>query len=734
MKAQFIVALLATTALVSGGDLRPAHAAAGAVTIDADDIGGRVTGPKGPEAGVWVVAETTDLSTRFIKVVVTDDQGRYVLPDLPKAKYKLWVRGYGLIDSKAVDSAPGATVDLTAVVAPDAAAAAQYYPANYWYALIGTPAASEFPGTGPKGNGIAPLMKNQQSWLSAQKGCITCHQWGNATMRTMPESGNSVEDWNERIAKFRSMGDQTFGNHSQSLAAGMMNGVTSFGRQRVLQLFADWTDRIRAGAIPTETPPRPKGKERNVVVSIWDWGDAQFAHDIISTDRRNTAMNSGGSVYGVDLWNGVLLTLDPKNNKTGAVPMPLVHERSKDTNWGPGGPMPHNPMMDQKKRVWMTDLMAVVTNATFCDDEQNNKYAKYYPVSSNHAVHMYDPAAKKMNAIPACFGSHHLAFASDKDDTLYFSGDSNVMGWINTRLYDENNGDVSKAMGWCPMVLDTNGDGKITQDRAQWNQPAGNSRRSEGEMEGVFGDKRAAAAQADPTKDTRISGFLYGLNVDPKDASIWFAKTSPAMPGGIVRFVPGANPPETCRAEYYEPPKKPDGDYVAFGTRGVDIDSKGIVWTSHGSGNISKFDRSKCKVTSGPTATGQQCPEGWTTFDVPGPKIQGTNVSTDFNYLAWVDLQNNSGLGKDTVFVPGSNSDSLIGLIDGKEMIQIRVPYPMGYYARGLDGRIDDTKAGWKGRGLWSNFGTVTVDHQEGGIGDTSKVVHFQYRPDPLAH
>ena len=70
-----------------------------AVRIDSDDIGGVVTGPRGPEAGVWVIAETTDLPTKFVRIVVTDDRGRYVVPDLPKANYSVWVRGYGLVDS-----------------------------------------------------------------------------------------------------------------------------------------------------------------------------------------------------------------------------------------------------------------------------------------------------------------------------------------------------------------------------------------------------------------------------------------------------------------------------------------------------------------------------------------------------------------------------------------------------------------------------------------------------------
>src|SRR5215813_11190392 len=104
----------------------------GAVQIDNDDIGGVVTSARGPEAGVWVVAETTELGTRFAKVVVTDARGRYVVPDLPKATYNVWVRGYGLVDSPKVQATPGTLVDLKAVMAPNAAAAAQYYPAIYW--------------------------------------------------------------------------------------------------------------------------------------------------------------------------------------------------------------------------------------------------------------------------------------------------------------------------------------------------------------------------------------------------------------------------------------------------------------------------------------------------------------------------------------------------------------------------------------------------------------------------
>jgi len=100
------------------------------VRMDANDIGGVVTGAKGPEAGVWVIAETTSLPTRFVRIVVTDDRGRYLSPDLPKASYNVWVRGYGLVDSPKVQTAPGKVVNLTAVAATNPRAAAEYYPAS----------------------------------------------------------------------------------------------------------------------------------------------------------------------------------------------------------------------------------------------------------------------------------------------------------------------------------------------------------------------------------------------------------------------------------------------------------------------------------------------------------------------------------------------------------------------------------------------------------------------------
>src|SRR5207237_6613692 len=161
---QIAVVVVAAVVLTSLAGMH-AQVAPATVAIDNDDIGGVVRGPRGPEAGVWVIAETRDTPTRLIKIVVTDDQGRYLVPDLPKANYDVWVRGYGLIDSPKVTAAPGKSLDLKAVPAADARAAAAYYPAQYWFSLLQVPPRTDFPGTGPQGNGISPTVKTPGEWI-----------------------------------------------------------------------------------------------------------------------------------------------------------------------------------------------------------------------------------------------------------------------------------------------------------------------------------------------------------------------------------------------------------------------------------------------------------------------------------------------------------------------------------------------------------------------------------------
>ena len=145
-----------------------------------DNISGSVRSASGGEAGVWVIAETADLKTSYRKIVVTDDEGNFLVPDLPKAKYSIWARGYGLLDSDKQTTRPGkkVTIDVTNAATPQEAA--KVYPGNYWFSLLEVPPEREFPGTGADGNGISESMRNQALFVDRLKdGCQLCHQMGN---------------------------------------------------------------------------------------------------------------------------------------------------------------------------------------------------------------------------------------------------------------------------------------------------------------------------------------------------------------------------------------------------------------------------------------------------------------------------------------------------------------------------------------------------------------------------
>ena len=267
------------------------------VPIDADDIGGVVTGPAGPEGGVWVIAETDDFETRFAKIVVTDALGRYVIPDLPTASYQVWVRGYGLVDSPKRPARPGTTLALTAVPAPSPAAAAQYYPAAYWYSMLDVHGHSE---------GLDGVERTRMVGAFKNIGCVGCHQLGNLATRTIPSAlgtfPSHADAWVRRV-------------RSGQAGQGMSNQLGQYDG-RLIRTFADWTERIAAGELPRAQPQRPFGVERNVVVTVRDWNtEKSYLHDLIATDRRNPTVNAYGALYGApELSTDFFPILDPVKN------------------------------------------------------------------------------------------------------------------------------------------------------------------------------------------------------------------------------------------------------------------------------------------------------------------------------------------------------------------------------------------------------------------------------------
>jgi hypothetical protein len=251
----------------------------------------------------------------------------------------------------------GKMVNLNAVVAPTPTAAAEYYPAIYWYSMLNIPDKGEFPGTGTNGNGMPETLKSQAQWLDIVKtnGCYTCHQLGNKATRTIPkEFGHfktSIEAWERRIQSGQAMTQMT----------------TNIGRldtRRAFKLFADWTDRIAAGELRASIPMRPQGVERNVVITLWDWaGPKDYLHDEISTDKRNPTVNANGSIFGATEESTDLFpVLDPINHKATQVKMPVRDPKTPSSKDNATAPSPywgdeviwdskasmHNPMFDER--------------------------------------------------------------------------------------------------------------------------------------------------------------------------------------------------------------------------------------------------------------------------------------------------------------------------------------------------------------------------------------------------
>ena len=707
--------MVASLAVVSA---RQAAGGGQGVAIDNDDIGGVVTGAQGPEAGVWVIAETRTTPTRLIKSVVTDDQGRYLVPDLPSGDYDVWVRGYGLVDSPKVKSAPGKIVNLKAVAAPDKKAAAHYYPAQYWYALMQMPPKSDFPGTGAKGNGIAENIRSQGEWIRQivnTDGCTGCHQMGGPATREIPKGLGSFEDsraaWDRRV-------------QSGQAGGGMNARFTQVGRQRALGMYADWTDRIASGELPTATPPRPQGRERNVVVTLWDWADPKvYMHDEIASDKRNPTVNANGPVYGALEESGDYFpVVDTTKNATTQIKLkPRDADTPSSANNAPAAPSPywgdeaiwnsqtsvHSFAMDKQGRVWAAGRIRKGDTPAWCRAGSDHPSAKLLPIDqSGRGLLMWDPKTKQLTPIDTCYSWGHVNF--DENDVLWSSfGPNGVEGWFDTRIWDKTH-DEKAAQGWSAFVVDNNGNGK-RDAYTEPNQPA------------------------DPTKDKRLAIQFYG-DSPGFDGSIW--GTVQGMPGALGRFVPGAHPPETALTEIYEVPwNNPKAAKQGFAPRGMDIDSNNVVWTVLSSGHLASFDRRKCTAPlNGPTATGQHCPEGWALYPLPGPNYKGAadNASADSAYYNFVDRFDMLGVGKEVPIATGNLSEGLLALVNG-QMLTLRVPYPMGFFAKGMDGRIDNPNGGWKGKGIFTTYSTRAPFHAEGGKGNTSKLVKFQMRPNPLA-
>src|SRR5690606_31180587 len=319
----------------------------------------------------------------------------------------------------------------------------------------------------------------------------------------------------------------------------------------------------------------------NVVITLWDWADPKaYLHDLVSTDRRDPTVNANGSLYGaLEASADYLPVLDPETHTATRVPVTL-----RDSSAGPVAPQQvavaspywgtepiwdsranvHNPMLDENGRVWLTSRVRPPANPDFCKEGSSHPSASLFPLNAaGRHVAVYDPATKEMKHISTCFGTHHLMFAEDADRTLWLSGGGPVVGWVNTRLWDET-GDEERAQGWTALVMDINGNGR-RDEYTEPNEPADTTR-----------DRRIQPGQ--------YGGGPYALSPAP-DGSVW--GTMMGFPGAVFRLTPGSNPPHTALTEVFQLPW--NDSTVAnqgFSPRGGDVDRNGVFWAATASGHM----------------------------------------------------------------------------------------------------------------------------------------------------
>ena len=536
------------------------------------------------------------------------------------------MRGYGLVDSPKVRAKPGQQLNLTAVPAPNDAAAAHYYPAIYWYSMMKIPPASDF-------GGKTDIPKNitRDNWLRQMNNvdCVGCHQLGQESTRTIPAAlgqfKSGAEAWMRRIQSGQS------GEMMTNRIAGQFGGVP-------FKYFGEWTDRVAKGELPKSKPPRPQGVERNIVVTSWEWStEKQYLHDLIASDRRNPTVNANGPLYGSPEYaTDNMPILDPKTHKVTFFKMP-VRDPKMPESLGPGHaaaikptqPSPywgdekiwdtrannHNAMFDKKGRVWIAATVRGRDNPAFCKKGSDHPSAKVFPLEqSSRQVAMLDPKTMKYTFVDTCFGTHHPQFGYDANDTLWLSGTGPVAGWVNTKMFDET-GDAAKSQGWSPFILDTNGNGK-RDDFVEPNQPV------------------------DPAKDKRIvpGSGPYAVMPHPSDGSVWYTVGVFAGAPGFLRFDPA-----TGLSEVYNVPKP------AFGIRGGDIDKNGVALGLGVERPPRQLRPAQVQGAAQRTECDRRSLSGRLDVlsNIPARVSKACETSAEASYYTWVDQHNTLRAGRE---------------------------------------------------------------------------------------
>ena len=685
------------------------------MSIDNDDIGGVVTSANGPEAGVWVIAETT----RPAGALHQDRGHRRSRPlrgarsaegELQRVGARLWAGR-----RRRSKAAPGKKLNLTAMLAPNEAAAAQYYPAIYWYSMLKIPAASEFGGKGdiPAEHDPERVAQRDEEQrlrrLPSARPALDAHD--SRDCRTLGKFATSADAWLRRV-------------QSGQAGASMIGQLVRHSAPPPFRYFGDWTDRIAKGELPHAKPPRPQGVERNIVVTSWDWmDDKHYLHDLIATDRRNPTVNANGPLYGSPEYStDIMPILDPVKNiatRSGAgarsehAAEPRAGHAASDKPmqpspyWGERGDLGHavnnhNSMFDAKGRVW---LAAAVRGAGQPGVLQGGLRSSVGQSCSRWSGR---PPARDVRSEDAEIHvrRHLLRHAPSA---------------VRLRRQRHAVDQRRRAGGRLAQHED------VRRDRRRGEVAGLDAAHPRHQRQRQARRVRRAEQPVDPTKDKRIVAGFYAVMPSPVDGSIW--GSVPGNPGrgraGRARVESVRRPrwprSTTCRCPASACAAATSTARASCGCRWRAATSAASTAQVQGSAERAEGDR-------------RSLPRGLDVLPVSRVRDSKASATTapKSSYYTWVDQHNTFGLGEDVPMSTGNLNDGLIALKDGK-MIVLRVPYPLGFYAKGFDGRIDDPNAGWKGRGLWAANGDRTPWLIEGGKGTKPLAAHFQLRPDPLA-
>ena len=597
------------------------------------------------------------------------------------------------------------------------AAAAQYYPAIYWYAMLGIPDKSEFPGSARQRH------PNEARRVAGRRQDRRLHRLPRARhggdahdpagARPLQELGGSLG-----AAHHVGPGDDADGQRRSRAST----------RERALKLFADWTDRIAAGELPPAQPPRPQGVERNVVVTLWDWGNPKaYLHDEISTDKRNPTRQRQRQDLRRDRGehrpHAGARPGDARADRDAASRCAIRRRRRRRTH--PMAPSPYwgdEPIWDSQTSDAQSDARrarprlvhrahaAAATIRTSAGKGSTTRRRRCSRSKARTASCRCTIRRRgKFTLIDTCFTTHHLAFAEDANHTLWTSARRSgepACSAGSTARCSRRPATSRESQGWTPFVLDTNGNGK-RDDYVEPDQPV------------------------DPAKDKRVVAGLYGVAVNPGGRHGLGHRRS-AIPGYVVRVNPGRRSDATPRSPKSTSPPTPGLRRRAAATSTATASSgrrsRAAIWRASTAASARAAQR--------PDRDRQAMPGRLDAVSVPGPAVQATSQ----NRQRGGELLH---LGRPVRHVrprqeraDRHRQPQRRAARAGRRQVRrcCACPIRSASTPSGMDGRIDDAQSRLEGpRACGRPSSTRAPFHIEGGKGTRPKVVRFQLRPDPLA-